>query len=250
MSRIILFITNSREVPYEHSTIKTTINNYKSYFSTPYGGAWTVNEIYHLDQPDLQTLSDSLAIISEYQLCIIIFCGPVIASESTYELEINPNTRIHSRDIYSNKTSRYMIIIDNCYQINRENDIDFFDSFKPFKESLYAMLLNRWECKNYYETINTQQCTNQWVVVYSPNTPVSEYMGSYYAAFLLKQARLMISATYQAIDFKRNFGHITFPTLHKEVLSFLEYSDVFIPDLQIIQSENKTENSLVFGVLA
>lgn len=250
MSKIILFITNSGDQPFEESILTTTINNYISYFKSPYGGSWTDQEIFYLHQPDLQTLSSSLEAVSQYSLSLIIFCGPAYQQEDTYTLKINQADEVDSKELFQNY-SRYIVIVDNCAQINCEDDLQLFENLQPFTESLHAMLLNRWECKNYYNTINIEKCPNQWIGVYSLQTPVSQKLGSYYAAFLLKQARLMVGTTYEAIDFTKSFGHVRFPMIHQEVLTLISSYKTNIPELKIVMSEDTSiEESLVFSVLA
>jgi len=247
--RILLFITNSGNTSIEESSITTTINNYTSYFKSPYGGSWTEEEIFILNQPDLNYFSESLEYLDGYSQCIIIYCGPVYKKHDGYVLKLNEEDDFDSKLLYKNK-EKCLVIIDDFKDINRTNDEALFNRLKPFNESLHALVLNQWDCKKYYITKNVEN-ENQHIVVYSIGTPVSKKLGSYYASFLLKQARIMVGDTYKSIDFKKSIGYVRFLNLHKEVLDLMKTYNLDTNKIEIITSQNITSNtSFIFSIIA
>ncbi|KAA1243040.1 hypothetical protein [Aquimarina sp. RZ0] len=251
MERFILFITNSNTIPDENNTvINKTISNYKSYFKSSYGGWWDESEIFHLEQPEESVFEENLQNFNEYSYSIIIFCGPIRSSDNDVYLQLNPDFEISASEINAEAKKR-ILIIDDCISGVIKTYNQKLKKLHLFDESLYGLTLNTIECKRLLLHKNIKECPNHTITLCSFNTQVSDELGSYYAAFLLKTVRNMIKKTYQSVDFAKSFGFLRFPEVHYKTIEMMKEHNIKTSKIKMNLSEEVKEyDALVFAIIA
>lgn len=88
--------------------------SYERFLLSPYGGAWTRNEIVQLWHPKADDLTKRLnAITSDYSLTV--FCGHGARYQGEPVIELNPQQTMYVRD-FRTQSKRQLTIIDACQE--------------------------------------------------------------------------------------------------------------------------------------
>ncbi len=252
MERFILFLTNNETTSDAgEAMITKTISNYKSYFKSSYGGWWDESEIFHIEQAEEGYLLENLLGLNQYPYSIIIFCGPTRKTKKDIYLQINPNFEISAQKLNEGVHKR-ILLIDDCVSGVTNTYNQKLKKLNLFEESLYGLMLNTIECKRLLAHKNLKESPNHTIVIYAANTPSSDQVGSYYAAFLLKSARLMIKEKYQSIDFTTSFGFLRFPEIHHNTITLMKENGIKTSGIKMILSDeeiNEESDTLVFAIL-
>ena len=254
MKRHVVFITNSGQENFVDSPLSITVDNYKSYFRAPYGGGWEPNEMLHVDQPQkdvLMQMLDQLTLHWDYS--IVIFCGPVLnGNDGTKSLKINDQDEIPYEALRHNATKR-LILVENLVAQNEDKDIeDLGVRLELKKESIHGLILNTFDCKKYYNK-RIINAPDQVIEVFAPRIPISPNFGTFYSAFMLKSARLMVKERIRSTDLKESFGFNRFPVIQEETNSLLSTNKIAIDAPHIMLSEAIQEDdnmALIFGIVA
>jgi hypothetical protein len=231
MKRKILIITNPGEKGDENYDLGVYVDaqNYKSYFTSPYGGYWSeTEEILYFDKPAKSRIEIEIMDLGNYDFSIIIFSGHGFYSSYSDSniLELNKNERMDSIDLRLNANKR-IIILDSCRKVHPEYITeDLLIKSKPFSESLSGLnRLNPEFCKEYYNK-TIAKCENQLIVSYACD--IKEFAtgnsskGGYYSSSLLKVSRNWVDDHIDTIDLTNTYLPASFTLLHQASIPFVE----------------------------
>ncbi|WP_146680170.1 caspase family protein [Oceanococcus atlanticus] len=153
MNKKILLISNPGEPGAENycEGVNVDVREYKSYFTSPIGGAWTADEIRHLDRPRVDDVRQEISALANLDYSLVIFCGHgwYSATDSSTILELRAGQSMDEAELRYQGAKR-TILLDCCRKVYRES----------LKEELLAKSLNFCEdhrlsgaeCRKYYES--------------------------------------------------------------------------------------------------
>lgn len=221
--------------------------NFVSYFKTSYGGYWNDSEITLLNNPSTDQLKEVLdSIYFECKYTIFIAFTPIYSQEEDVFIEYNQEGNTVSLSILKENICNGIVILDDHSGKHKDSD------YLPYKESIYAFMLNRFDCVTFLKEKNIKETPSQIILLYSLDSPKVDDVGSLFSYYLLNCARGMVKEKILTTDFFSSFSFIRIPLLFDLTKKCLEKNKVSTKKIgiEINATEEINEfNSLVFTMI-
>ena len=201
MNRRLILITNSGPDD-ELAGVAIDKESYLSYFQSPAGGAWLVEEIIPLDKPTKSELNTyiSLASIHNVGYWLVVFCGHDFAEKDQYGnkytvLELTEGERLNVPMLASwLSNSRAMLIADCCRVVYPCQIIEPVLESREFSAVMNTM--NPDDCRTNYNRIIETMVPYGFFEAYSTDLDEkagdSDVYGGIYSHFLIQEAKAAV----------------------------------------------------------
>ncbi len=219
MQRKALLISNAGEENAENYCrgVFVDTESYRTFLSSPLGGAWFSSEIIHLDRPTCRQVKTEVSNLRSADYSLILFSGHGYFSESreTTIIELRKNEEYDSIDLRDGAIKR-TIILDCCRKVYPEVVLE---KAILAKMAAKAEILNFNECRKYFDA-TLEKCAPGIVAAYScSKNEVSGDGGSrggFYASSLLKATNNWLEQS--NVDLARKYAPYSIVRAHNSAI--------------------------------
>ncbi len=244
---IIINTSNNDDV---NKTVDKTIDEYISYLQKPYGGYWSNEEILTLKNTSMEEFTEGINEMEDCEYCNFLIFAPYNKKKNSFILNPNEQNNIIFLDVLKKSFQKGVFIIENTSE-ERLDTITKIDNEKnhTIKESMYALILNRFECKSLYNVKN-EEIPNQ-VIQINSSASLGNKIDCIFSYLFLKEAIASVKYKITTTNFYESYSFIRVPYIFNQVTKHFKNNRSFKNNVTINCPEYIDEtNGVVFTIIA
>ncbi len=248
--RKTVFIINTSNNNSISTTIAKILKEYITYLQKPYGGYWTNDEICILKNASMEEFYNCIHAITDCAYCNFIIFAPHSKKENSFILNHYEQDKPIFIEVLKKSFQKGIFIIENTSeeQLNTITKIDNKENC-TIKESMYAMILNRFECKTLYNSKN-EEIPNQIIQINS-SASLGNEIDCVFSYLFLKEAVATVKEKITTTNFYESFSFIRVPHLFNQVTKHFKNNRSLKNNISINHPEYINEtNGVIFTIIA